>query len=102
MKDYLCVILGVLITVVMMRGYLNTRERQRERRRLRHKAHYGVRNFCGQDWTLPKWERHESAAVKYRGRTTNGGVLLDALAALVCSYLLLGVLWFMTTLVFGI
>lgn len=81
---YLSVLLGVLIAVLALRAYLNTRERQRARRVRRFKMHHGIRDFAGQDWTLPTWERHTTWNERRRSRETHsqGSVAAELLFAL--------------------
>lgn len=100
---YFCgALLALFSLMIIIRAAMDWRERRRARRRLTRIAQHGERRFCGQDWTLPQWERHETAATKRRIRTTHGGVVLDCLGLLLCSYALLAVLWLFATGVFAL
>jgi hypothetical protein len=95
----LCALFAV---ITLTRAVMNWRARCRERRRLMTIAQRGERRFCGTDWTLPQWERHETLNTKRRIRTTHGGVVIDCLGLVICSYALLAVLWLFATGVFAL
>lgn len=99
MNDYFSLILGVGITVVMLRAYLNTRERQRARRVRRFKMHHGIRDFAGQDWTLPTWERHTTWNERRQSRETHnqGSVIAELLFAVFGVVVLYLVAFFLFT-----
>lgn len=90
----LCALFAVMI---ITRAVMDWRARCRERRRLMTVAQRGERSFIGQDWTLPRHERYEPLTVKRRIRTTHGGVVIDCLGMVLCSYALLAVLWLLAT-----
>lgn len=92
MRDYLPLILGVFVTLVFLRGYLNSRERQRARKIARFKAQHGLRDFAGRDWSagLPRHERHETLRTKQMtARTTHGHAEPCALAQMTLGMLVI-------------